>query len=173
MESKITTIEEVENLLTSLTADEKQLLKDTINKGAWGDTDMSFMGQSGESRLAYAYGYCTNDAQKAGNFKGRIVSQMFRSIYRKLCPNKGIGLFLTQINDWWEDGSGDMLFISTGYYKAFEAWARGTILTPEQVSTMATQFYAHFCNGKETESDCKACKMFRKECTHSIHRHQS
>lgn len=174
MESKITTIEEVENLLTSLTADEKQLLKDTINKGAWGDTDMSFMKPSGEVITTYSYGYCTNDAQKAGNFKGRIVSQMFRSIYRKLCPNKGIGLFLTQINDWWEDGSGDMLFIRTGYWRMFEEWAKNEkILTDEQVSVMATQFYAHFCNGKETESDCNACKMFRKECTHSIHRHQS
>lgn len=124
MNEQITTIAEVENLLTSLTADEKQLLKDTINKGAWGDTDMSFREQSGDVVTINAYGYCTNDAHKAGNFKGRIVSQMFKAIYKKLCPNKGVGIYLTQINDWWGDGSGDMLFIRTGYYKAFEEWAR-------------------------------------------------
>lgn len=173
MEDQITTIAEVETLLASLSADEKQLLKDTINKGFWGDTDITFIEQSGGFIARGACGYCTNDARLAGNFKGRIVSQMFRSIYRKLCPNKGVGLFLTQINDYWCDGSGDMLFIRTGYWQAFEDWAKSEkILTPEQVSVMSTQFYAHFCNGKETESDCKTCKMFRKECTHSIHRHK-
>lgn len=72
-------------------------------------------------------GYCTNDAKKAGNFSGRKVSAMFRSIYKKLCPefHYQIGRYISHCNDWWGDGSGDMLFIRSEYVDAFEEWARG------------------------------------------------
>ena len=65
-------------------------------------------------------------AHIAGHFKGRVVATMFKSIYKKLCPacNNQVGRYISHCNDWWGDGSGDMLFIRTGYYRTFEEWAR-------------------------------------------------
>ena len=120
------TIQQVEEIVSALTAEEQQLLKDTINFGAWGDTEEEFINENGEQETIYCYGYCTNDARQAGNFKGRVVSQMFRSIYKKLCPanRNQIGRYISHCNDWWGDGSGEMLFIRTGYYPTFEEWAQ-------------------------------------------------
>ena len=120
------TINRVQEIVSVLTADEQQLLKDTINHGGWGDTEMEFSDGNGNTETVYCYGYCTNDAKQAGNFKGRIVSQMFKSIYKKMCPehHNQIGVHICHVNDWWGDGSGDMLFIRTGFYNAFEEWAR-------------------------------------------------
>ena len=118
------TIQKVNELVSVLTDDQKQLLKDTINMGFWGDTDMEFRKENDEVETVSAYGYCTNDAKKAGNFKGRKISANFRAIYKKLCPNEGTGRFLTQISDWWDDGSGDMLFIRKEYAQMFEEGAK-------------------------------------------------
>lgn len=120
------TIQQVEEIVSVLTAEQQQLLKDTIRYGYWGDADYEFLTENGEIETVSMFGYCTNDAKLAGNFSGRKVSAMFRSIYKKLCPehyNK-IGRFISHCNDWWGDGSGDMLFIRTGYYQTFEEWAR-------------------------------------------------
>lgn len=115
---------EVINTITSqLDPDEQQLLKDTINYGAWGDCDMEFRNEAGEAETVYAWGYCTNDAKDAGHFNGRKIALMFKSIYKKLCPDNHMGRFLSQCNDWWGDGSGDMLFIRGDVYKAVEEWA--------------------------------------------------
>lgn len=65
------TIQKVNELVSVLTDDQKQLLKDTINMGFWGDTDMEFRKENDEVETVSAYGYCTNDAKKAGHFKGR------------------------------------------------------------------------------------------------------
>lgn len=126
------TIEDVKYIVKVLTKDEQQLLKDTINKGCWGDCEQEFLrypAATGSDNLetVYAMGYCTNDAHKAGHFQGRVVSSMFRSIYRKMCSynrNK-IGHILCHCNDWWGDGTGDMLFIREEWYAAFEEWAKG------------------------------------------------
>lgn len=120
------TIQQVEQIVSVLTDDEKQLLKDTINEGGWGDSDWEFLDESGNVETVAMYGYCTNDAHLAGHFKGRIISSMFKSIYKKLCPacNNQVGRYISHCNDWWGDGSGDMLFIRTGYYRTFEEWAR-------------------------------------------------
>ena len=120
------TIQQVEDIVRILTNDEKQLLKDTINHGAWGDGNMEFIDVDGGVESDGMYGYCTNDAKEAGNFSGRKVATMFRSIYKKLCPlnHNQIGQYISHCNDWWGDGSGDMLFIRDGYYKAFEKWAK-------------------------------------------------
>ncbi len=115
----------VNELLEQLTDEQKQLIKDTINQGFWGDTDMEFLDENGEEETVGAWGYCTNDAKRAGHFTGRKISAMFRSIYRKLCPSeRGRGRWMTQIHDWWGDGSGDMLFIRSEYAREFETWAR-------------------------------------------------
>lgn len=120
------TIQQVEQIVSVLTDNEKQLLKDTINKGDWGDADWEFLDENGNVETVAMYGYCTNDAHRAGHFKGRVVAAMFKSIYKKLCPenHNQIGRYISHCNDWWGDGSGDMLFIRTGYYRAFEEWAK-------------------------------------------------
>lgn len=120
------TIQQVEQIVSVLTDNEKQLLKDTINKGDWGDADWEFLDENGNVETVAMYGYCTNDAHRAGHFKGRVVAAMLKSIYKKLCPenHNQIGRYISHCNDWWGDGSGDMLFIRTGYYIAFEEWAR-------------------------------------------------
>lgn len=120
------TTKDVEKLLVKLTENEKQLLKDTINYGGWGDSEWKFLDNNGNIEDFAMMGYCTNDAKKAGHFSGRQISSMFRSMYKKLCPtnHNNIGSFISHCSDWWGDGSGDMLFIKTGYYEAFEEWAR-------------------------------------------------
>ena len=82
--------------------------------------------ENGNIETVGMYGYCTNDAKEAGHFSGRKVAAMFRSIYKKLCPanRNQTGRYISHCNDWWGDGSGDMLFIRHSYYRAFEEWAR-------------------------------------------------
>ena len=128
------TIHQIEQVVSVLTASEKQLLKDTINHGAWGDSAWEFLDENNNVETAAMYGYCTNDAHLAGHFKGRIVASMFKSIYKKLCPacNNQVGRFISHCNDWWGDGSGDMLFIREGYHSAFEEWASGKGFKDEQ-----------------------------------------
>lgn len=78
------TTEAVKIIESQLTADEQQLLKDTINYGAWGDCDMEFRNEAGDIETSSAWGYCTNDAKQAGHFSGRKVATMFKSIYKTL-----------------------------------------------------------------------------------------
>lgn len=119
------TINQIQEIVSALTSDEQQLLKDTINYGAWGDSEWEFLDDNDKVESVTMYGYCTNDAKRAGHFSGRKVSSMFRSMYKKLCPanHNQIGRYISHCNDWWGDGSGDMLFIRKGYYNAFEEWA--------------------------------------------------
>jgi hypothetical protein len=117
-------IEDVVLVVSALTEEQQQLLKDTINYGAWGDGDFSFLNEDGSWTTDMMYGYFTNDAKHAGHFSGRKVSAMFRSIYRKLCDTSGIGMVISHCTDWWEDGSGDMLFIRERFVDAFEEWAK-------------------------------------------------
>ena len=119
-----------------LTVDQIQLIKDTINKGGWGDCTMEFE-ENGKVITTYCYIYCTNDAKNAGHFTGRKVSAMFRFIYKRLgiAQNNGWGQndVFGHVTDWWGDGSGDVFYIRayeddtlTGVclYEQFEEWAR-------------------------------------------------
>ena len=128
------TIHQIEQVVSVLTASEKQLLKDTINHGAWCDSAWEFLDENNNVETAAMYGYCTNDAHLARHFNGRIVASMFKSIYKKLCPacNNQVGRFISHCNDWWGDGSGDMLFIREGYHSVFEEWASGKGFKDEQ-----------------------------------------
>ena len=58
---------------------------------------------------------------------------MFRSIYKKLCTTNRntIGAQLSHCNDWWGDGSGDMLFVRSAWNKAWMEWAKEPI-QPEE-----------------------------------------
>lgn len=118
------TIEQVKAMVAVLPEEQQQLLKDTIVYGSWGDTEVTFINEEGEHEDAMCMGYITNDAKMAGNFSGRKISAMFRSIYNKMCPVGGYGKVISHISDWWCDGSGDVLFIHTDWVDAFEAWAR-------------------------------------------------
>lgn len=120
------TVQQVKEIVSVLTEEQQQLLKDTIRYGSWGDSEYDFIAENGEIETLSMYGYCTNDAKMAGHFSGRKVSAMFRSIYQKLCKenHNQIGRYISRCNDWWGDGSGDMLFIRKGYCQAFEEWAR-------------------------------------------------
>ena len=116
-------MKEIDLILEKLTKDEKQLLKDTINHGFWGDTEEEFLDEKGERETTWCYGYCTNDAKNGGHFSGRKISGLFNSMFKKLCKNQ-IGEIISNCPDWWGDGSGDMMFIRLDYVKAFEDWAK-------------------------------------------------
>lgn len=116
-------MEQVNEIISVLTTEEQQLLKDTIIYGAWGDSETNFLDENNNIVEDSMFAYCTNDAKNAGNFSGRKISTMFRSIYKKLCPTT-VGRYVSHCSDWWGDGNGDMLFIRYDYVDAFEKWAR-------------------------------------------------
>lgn len=118
------TIEEVKSIVSVLTEEQQQVLKDTIRYGFWGDAEATFLNEKGEIVEGWADTYITNDAKRGGHFTGRKIAGLFRSIYSKLCPVKGRGKVISHCSDWWGDGSGDVLFIRSVYVLAFEEWAR-------------------------------------------------
>ena len=119
------TLQTVENIVSVLTDEQKQVLKDCINKGFWGDGEYEFLNGNNEPETDGMYGYCTNDAKLAGHFQGRKIAGLFRGIYNRLCAfNHELGEVLSHCSDWWGDGSGDMLFIRYAYVDAFEEWAK-------------------------------------------------
>lgn len=125
------TIEQVKAMVAVLTEEQQQLLKDTIVYGSWGDTTETVLNEEGEHEDAMCMVYVTNDAKKAGNFSGRKISAMFRSIYNKVCKKGGYGEAISHCTDWWGDGTGDVLFIHTDWVDAFECWARNKALVEE------------------------------------------
>ena len=118
--------QQVKEIVSILTEEQQQLLKDTIIYGGWGDSDTEFLDKDGNIETDSMYGYCTNDAKNGGHFSGRKISAMFRSMYKKLCPvnHNQIGRYISHCSDWWGDGNGDMIFIRHDYVDAFEKWAR-------------------------------------------------
>ena len=116
------------DILSLLTNDEKQLLADTIIHGSWGNCDMTFINDDGEEVNADCWGYITNHAKDGGHFSGRKVSSMFRSIYRKIetigwHKGTGAGEITCHYNNWWGDGSGDVIFIRAPFCDEAEQWA--------------------------------------------------
>lgn len=120
----------VEEIVSVLTEEQKQVLKDTILHGYWGDCNMEFLKEnsSDEEECVLCDGYCTNDAKLAGNFQGRKIAGLFRGIYNRMCPRKygksSLGEVICHCSNWWGDGTGDMLFIRSEYSQAFEEWAK-------------------------------------------------
>lgn len=103
---------------------ELQAIKDTILYGAWGDTDIEFDGVDFP-----AWGFCTNDCSQGGHFKGREVTNIWKSISNKIKKTEA-SKFMKHANDWWGDGTGDMVFFRTdGFfegktYEGLVAWAK-------------------------------------------------
>lgn len=124
---------DVEGMLANrnITDDEKRLLAEVIQYGSWGDCDMEFSTGNGNSYTFYAYGYITNKNQyPSSQYSGKKRSAMFRSIYRKFgLDEHGCGEFITQISNWWEDGSGDVMFIKNEFINPFETWAETYLKT--------------------------------------------
>lgn len=115
----------LENIISNLTEEQKQLLADTINYGAWGDCQEYF---SEEEPCVYVYGYITDDAYRAKHFERRTLSNKFRSLFKALglegdrwCKRSGEMVWRY---DWWDDGSGSVLFIREELSDEFEAWAK-------------------------------------------------
>lgn len=145
------TVETVREIVKVLTREEQQLLKDTFLFGGWGDTDYEFLNEEGKIETVAAWGYCTNDAHEGGHFAGRVVSTMFRSIYKKLCTanRNTIGAQLSHCNDWWGDGSGDMLFVRSAWNKAWMEWAKEPIQTEEPKNEeSAADYVRRISNGE-------------------------
>lgn len=128
------TVETIREIVKVLTPEEQQLLKDTFLFGGWGDTDTEFLNEEGKTEVVGAWGYCTNDAREGKHFAGRVVATMFRSIYKKLCTanRNQIGAHLSHCNDWWGDGSGDMLFVRSAWNKAWMEWAKEPLQPAEE-----------------------------------------
>lgn len=128
------TVETIREIVKVLTPEEQQLLKDTFLFGGWGDTETEFLNEEGKTETVGAWGYCTNDAREGKHFAGRVVSTMFRSIYRKLCTanRNQIGAHLSHCNDWWGDGNGDMLFVRSAWNKAWLEWAKEPLQPAEE-----------------------------------------
>lgn len=129
-----TTIQQIEQIVSTLTKGEKRLLKDIINKGSCGDYAWEFLDEKGNVETVEAYGYCVYYSYHAKLLKGCAITAMCQSICRKLCPavNNQVGRYISHRNDWWGDSSGDMLFIREGYHSAFEEWASGKGFKDEQ-----------------------------------------
>lgn len=128
------TIETIREIVKVLTADEQQLLKDTIKHGYWGDASAAFVDEElGDIITIAAEIYITNDAKKGGHFSGRRVSAMFRSIYKKMCSacDNQAGIHLSHCSDWWADGSGDVLMLRVDENAAWRKWAKEPI-QPEE-----------------------------------------
>ena len=128
------TIETIREIVKVLTADEQQLLKDTIKHGYWGDASAEFVDEKlGDIIPADAEIYVTNDAKQGGHFSGRRVSAMFRSIYKKMCSacDNQAGIHLSHCSDWWADGSGDVLMLRADENAAWRKWAKEPI-QPEE-----------------------------------------
>ena len=102
---------------------QQQAFKDVILYGGWGDATVGF--SDGD---AMGYGFITNDTSEGGHFKGREVTQVWSEISR-IIKKTDVGQFLAHRNDYWGDGSGDVIFIRLdgffkGDYDSFVEWAK-------------------------------------------------
>lgn len=93
------TLNQVQEVVSVLTANEQQLLKDTINYGSWGGDEWDFINGYGDVKTVLMHAYCTDDAIKAGHFTTIEASSMWTSIYKKLCQanNNEIGQFISHV----------------------------------------------------------------------------
>ena len=111
-------------ILANLNDEQKQLLADTINHGAWGDAEVEF----DNNVIAYGYGYITDLAYKGNHFERKTLSNRFRSLFKALGLNgdkyEKRNNEMKWMYDWWGDGTGSILFIHEDICDEFEKWAR-------------------------------------------------
>ena len=101
------------------TPEEIQAVRDAWNHGLWGETEGVFADED-----QFGVGVCTNDIELAGNFKGREVTNICRKIANRIRTEELD--WISHFNDWWGDGSGDMLFIAekVGSWDELTEWAK-------------------------------------------------
>ena len=110
-----------EKLSKFFTEKQIQAMKDAWKYGQWGDCMIIFPGQSVDQ---LALGACTNDIKEGGHFSGRQISGILCSI-SKVIKKTNADSLVDNIPDWWEDGSGDMIFFNIdkfGFVNSSEAW---------------------------------------------------
>lgn len=113
MENKTQTIKIAEGFAMF---NEKQIeaIKLIIRNGFWGDCDQDFA----DKKTYYAHGYSTNMN------KGKEWSGILSGISKTL-KSSGTNL-ISMCSDWWQDGSGDMMFFNMELIdeKELENWAQ-------------------------------------------------
>lgn len=124
------------------TPEEIQAVRDAWNHGLWGDSVVRFADKD-----EFGIGACTNDIHLAGNFKGREVTNICRKIANRI-RKQGLD-WINHFNDWWGDGSGDMLFIAVkvGSWDELTEWAR---TTPEEIQAAMNPVEDKPCQANNT-----------------------
>jgi len=89
---------------------QKIVITNVLETGFWGDCDMSF---GSKEKADYAHGFFTNETNC--EFKGKQLSGIFSGIAKVLKETKSE--YFLMISDWWQDGSGDMLFVNMEMFK--------------------------------------------------------
>lgn len=127
------------------TPEEIQAVRDAWNHGLWGDAEVRFADKD-----EYGIGACTNDIHLAGNFKGREVTNICRKIANRI-RKQGLD-WINHFNDWWGDGSGDMLFIAekVGSWDELTEWAR---TTPEEIQAAMATVESEACKAEESQRE--------------------
>lgn len=125
------TIQEFTQELRKVFTDKQIIaLQQCVVWGGWGDCDMEFKEEDGEWHTSYAWGCITNDTgiQSPLYENKKQFSGVFRGVVKKV---KDGHPYLTYIQDWWEDGSGNVIFFNLGKlgWKVIELekWAREKI----------------------------------------------
>lgn len=116
----------LKQVISQLSEQETTLLKSTIKQGYWGSGDYEFISESGNIETTGMHGYITNDTTVDGLTRKQLPV-IYKSIYKKLCNDKGIGRYISHCSDWWGDGSGDMLFIRGELDELFRKWSKEQI----------------------------------------------
>ena len=105
------------------TAKQIQAMKDAINEGGWGDAEEFFEGCEDDCN---AWGCCTNDIHKAGNFASKEISGIISGISKKASKVQNGAIACRP--DYWGDGSGDMIFFNLEaldcHVDELEEWAK-------------------------------------------------
>ena len=76
-------IQQVEQIVSTLTKSEKRLLKDIINNGAYGNYACRFLDDKGNVETVEAYGYNVYYSYRITLLKGCAITVMCQSICRK------------------------------------------------------------------------------------------
>jgi len=104
----------IEEAFSMFNENQIEAIKLIVRKGFWGDCDMTF----DDEKTYHAYGYFTNMD------KGRQYSGIMSGISKKL-KSSNTNL-ISMCSDWWQDGSGDMMFFNMELIDAIELenWAK-------------------------------------------------
>lgn len=104
----------IEEAFSMFNENQIEAIKLIVRKGFWGDCDMTF----DDEKTYHAYGYFTNMG------KGKQYSGTMSGISKTLkASNTNL---ISMCSDWWQDGSGDMMFFNMELIDSIELenWAK-------------------------------------------------